>query len=52
MAYSDGEYFAMLLDVAVQGQDAGDYGMAAALVIRARKHRAHQCVPERGSVGS
>jgi tRNA(Arg) A34 adenosine deaminase TadA len=36
MAYSDGEYFAMLLDAAVQAQDAGDYGIAAALVIRAR----------------
>jgi len=34
--YSDGEYFAMLLDSAVQAQDAGDYGIAAALVIRAR----------------
>jgi len=36
MAYSDGEYFATLLDAAVQAQDAGDYGIAAALVIRAR----------------
>jgi hypothetical protein len=35
-AYSDGEYFAVLLDAAVQAQDAGDYGIAAALVIRAR----------------
>jgi tRNA(Arg) A34 adenosine deaminase TadA len=36
MAYSDAEYFAILLDAAVQAQDAGDYGIAAALVIRSR----------------
>lgn len=36
MAYSDGEYFAIVLDAAAQAQDAGDYGLAAALVIRDR----------------
>jgi tRNA(Arg) A34 adenosine deaminase TadA len=32
--YSDAEYFAMLLVAAMQAQETGDYGIAAALVIR------------------
>jgi tRNA(Arg) A34 adenosine deaminase TadA len=32
--YSDAEYLAIVLGAAVQAQDAGDYGIAAALVIR------------------
>jgi tRNA(Arg) A34 adenosine deaminase TadA len=35
--YSDAEYFAMVLSAAVQAQDAGDYGVAAVLVIRGQK---------------
>lgn len=35
--YSDAEYFTMLLAAAVQAQEAGDYGIAAALVIRDRR---------------
>ncbi|HTX80571.1 MAG TPA: nucleoside deaminase [Streptosporangiaceae bacterium] len=35
MPYTDGEYFAVLLNAAMQAEAAGDYGIAAALVIRA-----------------
>lgn len=35
--YSDAEYFTMLLAAAMQAQEAGDYGIAAALVIRDRR---------------